>query len=101
LLFALLALAFRYTWIITYYEEEARVIATNGSEQMCFPDYLIHIVLGFGIIFHTLNAYWMILIVKKVHRKITGKSIGSKSDWEAAAHQRESASGKEEMKKQR
>ena len=73
-----------YNWVITNYAEEARVAEINGAEEMCFTDYLIHLVSGFGVLFHALNAYWMELIVKNVHRKITGKVVGKKTDWEAS-----------------
>lgn len=38
----------------------------------CIPDYFNPVIPLFGFFFHTLNFYWFCLIVKKMHRKLTG-----------------------------
>jgi hypothetical protein len=40
--------------------------------QDCFPPYFMPFAFGFGMVFHSLNAFWFIKIVKKIRRKILG-----------------------------
>jgi hypothetical protein len=40
--------------------------------QDCFPPYFMPFAFGFGMIFHCLNAFWFIKIVKKIRRKMLG-----------------------------
>jgi hypothetical protein len=40
--------------------------------QACFPPYFMPFAFGFGMIFHCLNAFWFIKIVKKIRRKMLG-----------------------------
>eukprot|EP00591_Stephanopyxis_turris_P012639 CAMPEP_0195511940 /NCGR_PEP_ID=MMETSP0794_2-20130614/4084_1 /TAXON_ID=515487 /ORGANISM="Stephanopyxis turris, Strain CCMP 815" /LENGTH=271 /DNA_ID=CAMNT_0040639631 /DNA_START=122 /DNA_END=937 /DNA_ORIENTATION=- len=58
-----------FVWVKTFHEEQ-----TKAEKEMCFPHWFIYIVLVFGIIFHTLNLYWMYKIVKRVKRKLSGKA---------------------------
>jgi hypothetical protein len=40
--------------------------------QDCFPPYFMPFAFGFGVVFHCLNAFWFIKIVKKIRRKMMG-----------------------------
>mmetsp|Transcript_5218 Transcript_5218/g.9946 ORF Transcript_5218/g.9946 Transcript_5218/m.9946 type:complete len:106 (-) Transcript_5218:63-380(-) len=39
----------------------------------CFPPSLYYICLLFGIFFNCLNVFWFTKMLKKIHRKMTGK----------------------------
>jgi hypothetical protein len=48
----------------------------------CFPSSLYYICLLFGIFFNCLNIFWFVKMLKKIHRKITGKEPLSSVDRE-------------------
>lgn len=39
----------------------------------CFPHYLYYVCFIFGLFFNCLNVFWFVKIVKKIHRKMSGK----------------------------
>jgi len=68
--FATRIVAFPYiwgNWVWAYYDD---IIV--GGRHSCYPPFFIYAVLGFGLLFHCLNAYWMIFIAKKALRKVSG-----------------------------
>jgi len=44
----------------------------RNEYQDCFPSTLFGVSVIFGILFHLLNLYWFVKIVKKAKRKLTG-----------------------------
>jgi hypothetical protein len=55
-----------YRWVAAFLGE--------ATAPACYPSFFIYAVVGFGLLFHGLNAYWMVLIAKKAARKVTGGS---------------------------
>jgi hypothetical protein len=48
----------------------------------CFPDFLYYICILFGIFFNSLNVFWFVKMLKKIHRKVTGKEAMSSVERE-------------------
>lgn len=40
--------------------------------QQCYPSSFIYVCGGFGLVFHTLNAFWLYKIIMKIRRKVVG-----------------------------
>ena len=55
-------------WLYVYHAE----VVMRGKES-CYSSTFVCIVLVFGIAFHALNLYWMVLISRKAYRKVFGR----------------------------
>ena len=58
-----------YEFVARFYAENAR-----GNSNICVPETIIHVAILSGIFFTVLNYYWGTLIIKKLAKKIGGKS---------------------------
>ena len=56
-------------WVWTFYQENIK-----GGAKTCYPSYFFHVVVIVGLVFHGLNIYWMILVIKGAVKKIRGPS---------------------------
>jgi TLC domain len=45
---------------------------TNVTFQQCYPAHFMYTCFLFGMVFHTLNVYWFIKIVRKARRRMQG-----------------------------
>ena len=45
----------------------------NPTSQACLPWHFTYVTFVFGMFFNCLNAFWFYKIIKKFHRKLSGK----------------------------
>lgn len=45
----------------------------NPTSQACLPWHFKYVVFVFGMFFNCLNAFWFYKIIRKFHRKLTGR----------------------------
>jgi len=66
-------------WIATWKNRD------NPDSQACLPRHFTYVVFVFGMFFNCLNTFWMIKIVQKLRRKISGTE-----KWKTKNHAKES-----------
>ena len=48
-----------------------------GGNKSSFPGWFIYIVVGLGLVFHSLNAYWFSYVLQKAGDAIGGGGAGA------------------------
>jgi hypothetical protein len=73
--FAIFFLIFRVVMVPLIWGKLILTMVEQGSTDAytsCFPSYFMPVAFGFGMVFHSLNAFWFYKIIKKIRRKMRG-----------------------------
>jgi hypothetical protein len=73
--FAILFFIFRVVFVPFVWFKLMTTMNEQRSSQVyqdCFPPYFMPFSFAFGMVFHLLNAFWCIKIIKKIRRKVLG-----------------------------